>query len=348
MAIYHLSVKTVSRSTGRSAVAAAAYRTGTRLTNERDGVVHDYRRRQKSVMAAFIIAPAAAGAWALDRSTLWNRAEAAETRKNSTVAREYELALPSELSPADQEALARQFAQTVVDRFGVVADVAIHKPGKDGDRRNCHTHILTTTRAATETGLGAKTRMLDDRATGPGIVVELRETWASQVNAALERAQISARVDHRSHADRGIEAIPQRQNGPARTAIARRLAAKLRIARHAASQALIQGRARLRRAVRAVSGQPSAGWARRTASAPVAASELLLAPAPAPAPAVMPEPAQPRPVGRLLASMKARIAEKQNTPRPPPAFAYQPSVPLPPFQPQQPPDDTSDDWTPSP
>ena len=346
MAIYHLSVKTVSRSTGRSAVAAAAYRTGTRLTNERDGVVHDYRRRQKGVMAAFIIAPAAVGAWALDRSTLWNRAEAAETRKNSTVAREYELALPSELGPADQEALARQFAQTIVDRFGVVADVAIHKPGKDGDRRNRHTHILTTTRTATETGLGAKTRMLDDRATGPGIVVELRETWASQVNAALERAKIAARVDHRSHADRGIVAIPQRQNGPARTAIARRLAAKMRIARHAASKALIQGQARLRRALRAVSGQPSAGWARRrTANAPVAASEL--APSPAPAPAAMPEPAQPRPAGRLLASVTALITEKQNTPRPSPAVVYQPSVPLPPFQPQQPPEDTSDDWTPS-
>src|SRR3546814_18537864 len=95
MAIYHLAVKSVSRSTGRSAVAAVAYRAGVCLENERDGLVHDYTRRG-GVEDAFIVAPEGA-AWAQDRSALWNAAEAAEKRKDAKVAREYELALPAEL-----------------------------------------------------------------------------------------------------------------------------------------------------------------------------------------------------------------------------------------------------------
>ncbi|KDM65133.1 mobilization protein MobL [Acidiphilium sp. JA12-A1] len=204
VAIYHLSVKTVSRSSGRSAVAAAAYRSGIRLACERDGRMHDYTRK-RGVVESFIVAPAGAEAWALDRSALWNRAEAAETRKNSTVAREYELALPAELPEGERVALARRFAETVVERFGVVADVALHEPHREGDQRNWHAHILTTTRVANENGLGDKTRELDGRTTGPALVEGLREAWAEQVNAALERARVTARVDHRSFARRDAE-----------------------------------------------------------------------------------------------------------------------------------------------
>ena len=144
MAIYHLSVKAVSRSKGQSAVASAAYRSGDALTDEREGKTHDYTRR-RGVEASFIVAPAGCE-WAHDRAALWNAAEATEKRKNSTVAREYELALPAELDGAAREALARQFAAAVVERFGVAADIAIHAPGGEGDQRNHHAHILTTTR----------------------------------------------------------------------------------------------------------------------------------------------------------------------------------------------------------
>lgn len=232
MALYHLSVKTVSRSTGRSAVGAAAYRSGTRLTNERDGQTHDYTRR-RGVVSSFIVVSAGAGAWAADRSALWNAAEAAESRKNSTVAREYELGLPAELSAEQREALARRFARHLVEQFGVVADVAIHAPGREGDQRNHHAHILTTTRSATEAGLGAKTRALDDRATGPALVGGLRAAWAEQCNAALEQARVTARVDHRSHARQDAERgrdprdriiAPGLHLGPIATSIERRTA----------------------------------------------------------------------------------------------------------------------------
>ncbi|OYV88771.1 MAG: MobA/MobL family protein, partial [Acidiphilium sp. 37-60-79] len=110
----------------------------------------------------------------------------------------------------------------VVERFGVVADVALHEPHREGDERNWHAHILTTTRAANENGLGGKTRQLDDRTTGPALVEGLREVWAEQVNAALERAQVEERVDHRSFARRGLEQAPTVHLGPAASALERR------------------------------------------------------------------------------------------------------------------------------
>jgi hypothetical protein len=219
VSLYHLSVKTVSRSTGRSAVAAAAYRSGERLTNERDGQTHDFTRR-RGVVGSFIVAPAGAEGWAQDRATLWNRAEAAENRKNSTVAREYELALPAELDAADRAQLAGDFAEAVVQRFGVVADVALHAPGGEGDQRNHHAHVLTTTRAAGPDGLGAKTRVLDDQKSGA--IEEIRALWADQVNQALERARSSERVDHRSYERQSKDQAPELHLGPAAMAMERR------------------------------------------------------------------------------------------------------------------------------
>ena len=206
MASYHLAVKAVSRSTGRSAPAAAAYRSGDRLADERTGLVHDYTRRS-GVEATAIVAPAGA-AWAQDRAVLWNAAEAAEKRKDAKVAREYEVALPSELDAAGRLDLARRFAGALVARYGVVADIAVHRPGKEGDQRNWHAHVLTTTRAADATGLGAKTRVLDVASSAAAEIEALRALWAEQTNAALERAGASVRVDHRSHERRGIEAEP--------------------------------------------------------------------------------------------------------------------------------------------
>lgn len=230
MATFHLAVKTVSRSTGRSAVAAAAYRTGERLTNARDQVAHDYTRRS-GVAATVLLVPDGSGGlatlegrgWTAEREALWNAAEASETRVNSTVAREYELSLPAELDQAGRRDLAVGFAREVVSRFGVAADVAIHAPGREGDQRNHHAHILTTTRRMEAGGtLGAKTRELDDRKTGPAHVEALRELWAIQVNSALERIQVEARVDHRSHARRGLATVPSITMGAAATALERR------------------------------------------------------------------------------------------------------------------------------
>lgn len=224
MAIYHLSVKAVSRSTGRSAVAAAAYRTAERLTNERDGITHDYSRRS-GVEDAFIVAPDGAG-WAHDRSALWNAAEAAEKRKDAKVAREYEVALPAELSAEERRDLARAFAAAVVERYGVAADVAIHAPGKAGDQQNHHAHILTTTRTVGAEGLGVKTRQLDQANTASVEVEHLRAVWAGMTNQALERAGLGERVSHLSHKARGLEQTPTIHVGVAAMVMERKAEAR--------------------------------------------------------------------------------------------------------------------------
>lgn len=205
MAIFHLSAKVISRTSGRSAVGAAAYRSGERLLNERDGRAHDFRARS-GVETTFIAAPEVAPSWALDRQALWSRVELHETRSNSTTAREWEAALPAELNKDQREALARQFAAAMVERFGIVADCAIHAPSREGDDRNHHLHMLTTTREVTAEGFGAKTRELDGGRGRGGAVDEVRALWAGLINRALEAERINERVDHRSHATIRAEA----------------------------------------------------------------------------------------------------------------------------------------------
>mgnify|MGYP005989363611 CR=1 FL=1 len=206
MASYHLSVKTVKRSAGRTATAAAAYRAGERLSCAREGRVHDYTRKQ-GIEEAFILAPEDAPGWAQDRASLWNAAEARETRRNSVSAREWELALPSELSAEGRAELARVFAQALVQRYGVAVDVAIHAPHRDGDQRNHHAHILTTTRVLASEGLTDKTRILDAAKTGGAEIADMRGLWAEMQNAALERAGQEDRVDHRSLEDQREAAL---------------------------------------------------------------------------------------------------------------------------------------------
>ena len=219
MASYHLAVKTVSRSTGRSAPAAAAYRAGVEITDERTGVVHDYTRKQ-GVEHSAIVLPAGAPQWASDRAALWNAAEAAETRKNSTVAREFEVALPSELNADQRRDLAMSLAGEISQRHGIAVDVAIHAPHKDGDDRNHHAHLLATTRQLGPEGLAAKTRELDQKQSGE--VERWRERWAEMQNMALERAGSMERVDHRSYERQGKETEPEIKQGPAVTAMERR------------------------------------------------------------------------------------------------------------------------------
>jgi hypothetical protein len=205
-------MKPVSRSAGRSVVAAAAYRLGERLQDERYDVLHDYTRR-RGVENAFTMAPADAPDWALDPERLWNAAEKAETRKNSTLAREVELALPSFLSPEERRDIVQRFAEELVDRYGVAVSAAIHEPGR-GDERNFHAHILFSTREISADGFGKKTRILDDRSTGPQEVLKLRELAADLINAQLEAVNADTRVDHRSFKERGIEQEPTTHLGP--------------------------------------------------------------------------------------------------------------------------------------
>ena len=225
MAIYHCSVKTISRSAGRSATAAAAYRSGGRIVDERTAEIHDYTRKG-GVLLTGIETPDGAPDWAKDRSALWNAAEAAEKRKNSTVAREVEVALPSEIDAGQMRQIVEEYSRWLSDRYGVAVDWAIHQPHHRGDERNYHAHILLTTRILGPDGLGAKCRILDDKKTGPAEVVAMRERWAKVVNRALEQAGIDARIDHRSLKEQGIDREPQIHAGPSVAAIERTVAAK--------------------------------------------------------------------------------------------------------------------------
>jgi len=218
---YHCSVKPVSRSAGRSVVAAAAYRLGECLHDEVSAQVHDYTRRS-GVEAKFTVAPIDAPAWAHDPERLWNAAERAEKRINSTLAREVELALPAVISPEARQGITQAFAEELVARYGVAVSVAIHTPGRQGDPNNHHAHILFTTREMTPEGLGAKTRVLDARSTGPAEVIHLRAYACELINDALADAGSDERVDHRSFKERGIDREPTLHLGPAASEIERR------------------------------------------------------------------------------------------------------------------------------
>ncbi|KQQ59537.1 conjugal transfer protein TraA [Rhizobium sp. Leaf311] len=221
MAIYHCSAKPVSRSGGRSAVAAIAYRTASLLTNERDGLTHNFTAK-KGVVHSEIVLPADVEAdWALDRSALWNAAERAERRRDSRVARELEIALPHELSADARLSLARAFAQDLADRYGAAVDFAIHVPQGKSDTRNIHAHLMMTTREVTQDGLGEKTMierenrwlLANGLPTSHIQMRDIRKVFADHANRHLLEAGLDVRVDHRSHLDRGLELSPTEHMG---------------------------------------------------------------------------------------------------------------------------------------
>lgn len=221
MAIFHCEVKSISRSDGRTSTAAASYRAGAKIKDERTQTQYDYTRKQ-NVIDTYIVLPSDIEL-KIDRAELWNKAEFAEKRKDAKVAREYEIALPAELPPEVQRQLAITFAQTIADRFHVAADVAIHKPDRKGDQRNVHAHILTTTRRIDERGeLGEKTRELDTKPTSAKHVEAIREIWAALVNDELEKHGVKERVDHRTLAAQGIDRAPQIHVGVHATQMERR------------------------------------------------------------------------------------------------------------------------------
>ena len=192
----------ISRSQGRSATAAIAYRVAERIEDRRTGLVFDYAARG-GVDHTEILAPDHAPDWVRDRSELWNRVEEAETRKNSQVAREVRVALPDELTHAQRVALVRDFAQAQFVERGMVADIALHAPGREGDERNHHAHILLTTREVGPEGFTTKNRDWNK----VEVLEGWREAWARDSNAALERAGIEDRVDHRTLVAQRDEAL---------------------------------------------------------------------------------------------------------------------------------------------
>lgn len=226
MAIYHCNVKPVSRGEGRSATAAAAYRAGVFLKDERTGEVHDYTRKQ-GVEHTELVFPHGVN---MSREELWNAAEGAEKRKDARIAREFEIALPAELSKEQRRELATDFAKNLVERYGVAADIAMHEPSRNGDQRNYHAHILITTRKITAQGLGEKTDLeREDKAlraqgkpSGRKQIEALRADWATRCNRTLERAGHEARVSHKSLEAQGINRAPSVHLGPTATAMERR------------------------------------------------------------------------------------------------------------------------------
>ncbi len=230
LAIYHASMKPVSRGSGRSAVASAAYRAGERLTNERDGITHDFTRKEGVEHSEIVLPEGSDAEWARDRSALWNAAEAAENRKDARVAREFEIALPHELSAEQRLELTRDFAQDLANRYGAAVDFAIHQPHDASDVRNHHAHLLMTTRQVTGEGLGDKTYferenkwlLSNDLPTTQMQLRDIRQSWESHANEHLARAGLDIRIDHRSHLERGLEIEPTEHMGVHATQMERR------------------------------------------------------------------------------------------------------------------------------
>lgn len=220
MAIFRCQITPVRRADGRTAVAAAAYRAGESLRNEQTGRLTNHSRRQ-DVLHRQIILPAraadAAPGWVRDRAQLWNAAERAESGRHARPAREYQLALPAELTHPQRVDLVQAFGRDLAERYGVAVDLAIHAPRLQGDDRNVHAHVLTTTREITAAGLGAKTGLdlsaRERSARGlPDHSAEyrhVRERWAALTNEAFTAAGLDLRVDHRSLAAQGIDREPR-------------------------------------------------------------------------------------------------------------------------------------------
>ena len=200
MAIYSFRMQVIGRSAGRSATAAAAYRSGEQVKDERTGQVHDYTGKS-DIYASEILVPEGAPERLGDRASLWNEVERNEKRKDSQLCNEIMIALPAELSHAQKQELAREYVQGEFVSQGMIADIGYH----DFDSHNPHAHIMLTMRPVTEEGFGKKERKWNKR----DAVREYRADWAEYANLALERAGLDARIDHRSLKEQGIEREPQ-------------------------------------------------------------------------------------------------------------------------------------------
>lgn len=229
MAIFHFSAKVIGRSSGRSAVAAAAYRAGERLHDERIDRAHDFTNKA-GVLHSEVMLPKGAPEAFADRATLWNAVEAAEKRKDAQLSREVEFALPRELSKKDNIRLAREFVKVEFVEKSMIADLNVHWDiGEDGKAKP-HAHVMLTMRKVTKDGFGAKVRDWNKTA----LIEQWREHWADHVNSALAERDIDARIDHRSLEAQGIALEPQDKIGPAASRIGGRGLEAERIEEHRA------------------------------------------------------------------------------------------------------------------
>lgn len=296
MAIYHCSIKVIKRSQGKSAVAAAAYRSGEKLTNQWDGVTHDYTKKGGIVHSEILLPPHAPPAL-LNRSELWNSVEQFEKSGNAQLAREIEIALPVELDRQAQLALVRTYVNDIFVSVGMCADFALHDKG-DG---NPHAHIMLTLRPLNEDGTwGAKCRKeYDLDRNGQRIRLpsgeykshrvnttdwndrekaeQWRSAWSDYANHSLEQNGIRERIDHRSYKRQGIDKIPTVHMGVAATQMERKgiVTDKGSINREVAAQnkLLKEIKARITRLY---------NWSKENAKQPqkVSISELLKQPPP--------------------------------------------------------------------
>lgn len=209
MAIYHLSVKFISRSKGRSAIGAAAYRSGERLHDNLREQTFNYPGKNKQVLFSEILTPDGSPDWMRDREKLWNAVEAVEKRKDSQVAKEFELALPKELPLAENVKLLKEFVHEHFVKEGVVADVNIH--GQDKGNENIHAHVMLTTRRVVGDGFDAKKAIDLNK---KELLFCYREEWANNVNKYLSLNGHEIRIDHRSYEEQGIGLVPQNKRGP--------------------------------------------------------------------------------------------------------------------------------------
>lgn len=232
----HATPKQVQRSSGRSSVAAAAYRSATRLHDDRTGETHDYTRKQ-GVEQTRLYLPDNAPDWAQDRQQLWNAAEAKENRKNSMTAREFEIGFPAEFNAMQRREAGDAIARELVNRYGVAVDVAYHAPSREGDQRNHHAHMLYTTRAFDETRPDGWARTkYRDLSTDPigydvngdtlrdqqgkiitragAEILDIRHFMAGEMNRIAERDRLQVRTEHLSFVELGIDREPTQHLGP--------------------------------------------------------------------------------------------------------------------------------------
>ncbi|MFD1417284.1 MobQ family relaxase [Companilactobacillus keshanensis] len=231
MAIFHMSFSNISAGKGRSAIASAAYRSGEKLFNNQEGRHYFYAR---SVMPeSFILTPENAPAWASNREQLWNEVEKKDRKSNSRYAKEFNVALPIELSTDEQKELLTKYVQENFVDQGMVADVAIHRDHPD----NPHAHVMLTNRPFNPDGtwgLKAKTQYIKDEngkqlLTKSGFpkqrkiwlvdwdkkekINEWRHNWATSVNQSLAQKNIPDRISEKSFVDQGIDDTPTQHEG---------------------------------------------------------------------------------------------------------------------------------------
>ena len=224
MAIYHFSVKTMSRSNGRSAIACAAYRSGEKLVCDFYGKEQDYTKKT-GVEFTEIYAPDHTNTELLNRQTLWNEVEKVERRKDALLAREFEIAFPSELNAEQRKNMLNELCQDLVKKYGVIVDAAIHAPhtGNGSDERNYHAHIMFTTRSINEHGEFSAKKYRDfSRDNGTETVSHWRASFAELCNHYLEQNGFDERVDHRSYQDQESDLEATQHEGPQATYLRRR------------------------------------------------------------------------------------------------------------------------------